>query len=236
MLEDYFSLQLTVASHYATEARVPFELAVARCTNLRRRLHLWGPPGAARWDAFLSQMRKQAIDRAALLSTCSAFHRCRPQAAPTRLFGCFSYDSPDAAGVLRVHFMPPENISASPLAAASLHARAGELRAMFAHIRRTERNAESVMGVSWLYNLDAYKRLFPSAYVAAIRPPWFPLHLNGSSTWGQVLDWRQGVKPAMRDGLLGRLHLMKAEAPWEVFPLQALAANCNVRAFYELLG
>lgn len=106
---------------------------------------------------------------------------------------------------------------------------------MFSHILRTEKGVKSVVGVSWLYNLDAYKRLFPSAYVASLRTPWFPLHLNGSSTWGQVLDWRQEVKPALKAVLLSRLHLMRAQAPWEVFPLRAMVATSEAEVFYELL-
>ncbi|MGJ7486719.1 hypothetical protein ACSFA2_15775 [Variovorax sp. LT2P21] len=37
----------------------------------------------------------------------------------------------------------------------------------------------------------------------------------------------------MRDALLARLDTMKAEAPWETFPLQALTATSDVAKFYE---
>ncbi|MDB6002642.1 MAG: hypothetical protein JWP52_4341, partial [Rhizobacter sp.] len=129
----------------------------------------------------------------------------------------------------------PEDTQASPLASASIAARLNELRAMFSHVRRTERHVASVRGVSWLYNLDAYKRLFPPSYAASVQAPWFPLHLNGSSTWGQVLNWRQEVKPAVRDAVLARLPAMKITGPWECFPHQALVATSDVEAFYELL-
>jgi len=37
----------------------------------------------------------------------------------------------------------------------------------------------------------------------------------------------------MRDALLARLATMRAEAPWEAFPLQALTATSDVAEFYE---
>lgn len=230
----YFSLQLTFAAHYATAAGVPFDVAVARCTNLRRRLHLWGPSGAEQWAIFLAELGTVSHDQAALLSTTLKFHKARPPLAPAPTFGCFSYDSPNAAGLLRIHFMPPEGLAASPLAAAAVDARQHELRAMFQHIRSAHPEARSVMGVSWLYNLRAYTRLFPPAFGESIQPVSGPLHLNGSSTWGQVLDWRQQVKPAVRDELLRRLVDMDVAAPWRVFPLQAQVAMCDVQAFHDL--
>jgi hypothetical protein len=129
--------------------------------------------------------------------------------------------------------MPAHGTSASPLAFASHAARMSELRAIFSHVRRTERSVTSVRGVSWLYNLDAYKRLFPRLYGASVQMPWFPLHMTGSSTWGQVLNWRQEVEPAMRDAVLTRLAGMKVNAPWEVFPHRALVAKCEIGHFYD---
>lgn len=235
MLEDYFSLQLAVAAHYSVAAGVPWDAAITRCTNLRRRFHLWGPEGAEQWSDFLAQARCAAGDHAAVLAICSERYATRPRIEMQRSFGCFSYEVPDASGVLRMHFMPPDGLRASPLAAENIGDRLDELRALFSHVRRTEQRAASVRGVSWLYRLDAYRRLFPASYVASIRPASFPLHLNGSSTWGQVLNWRQEVKPAMRDVLLTRLSSMNVDAPWEIFPHQALVATGEVGAFYELL-
>lgn len=104
---------------------------------------------------------------------------------------------------------------------------------MFEHIRHEERHATVVMGISWLYNIDAYKRLFPERYVESVSSPAFSVHLNGTSTWGQVLDWRQAVKPAMRDSLLARLSNLRVEAPWAVFPYRALVANCEMAVFHD---
>jgi hypothetical protein len=234
VLEDYFSLQLAFSKQYASKARVTLSGAVDRCTNLRRRLGLTGSAGESHWRNLLACVDRSAlVDDDAVLTMCSALYAERPPASLERAFGCFSYDPPGASGILRLHFVPPENVAASPLAKANVEARTNELRAMFEHVRREESHATDVMGISWLYNIEAYKRLFPARYVESARRPEFPLHLNGSSSWGQVLNWRQAVKPAMRGALLARLSDLRVEAPWEIFPYRALVARCEMGVFYD---
>lgn len=233
MLEDYFSLQLAFSKQYASKSHVALSEAVDRCTNLRRRFGLTGPNGEDRWRTLLACVdQSAAASDEVVLSMCSEFYADRPAVSQGRAFGCFSYDLPDASGILRLHFVPPESVESSPLASANVETRLSELRTMFEHIRREERQATVVMGISWLYNIDAYKRLFPERYVESARNPEFSLHLNGTSTWGQVLNWRQAVKPAMRDSLLARLSDLRVEAPWEVFPYRALVATCEMAVFH----
>lgn len=233
MCEDYFALQLTFARQYAVAANVPFDIAIAHVTNLRRRLDLMGAVGAQRWNELLSRVGCLMDDPSAALSLCVGLHGAQPRREPPRTFGCFSYDPPDESGALRIHFMPPAGTLASPLAFAAVDARMDELRALFSQVRRAERDARSVRGVSWLYNLDAYKRLFPPAYRTSAQAPRSALHMTGSSTWGQVLNWRQQVKPPARNAVLAGLATMKIEAPWEVFPLRALVATCDIDDFYD---
>ncbi len=111
-----------------------------------------------------------------------------------------------------------------------------ELRDMFSHIRSKHSQARFVRGISWLYNLNAYKRLFPPDYTASAVRPSFRLHLNGSSTWGQVLNYRQAVKPEVREALLANLPELTVHAPWRVFPLHALVATGSVLSFHEWYG
>lgn len=233
--EDYFDLQLRFAAHYARLARVPAREAIARCTNFRRRFGLAGACGAAAWENFLRQLPEGAEPAVLLARAMDFLQGCRTVEPSQRTFGCFSYDPPDAWGTLRIHFMP-RDVKGSPFGRAHVAERRAELRCLFAHVRQHHPQTARVQGVSWLYNLDAYKRLFPPEYGAAAMLPEFPLHLNGSSTWGQVLDWRQAVKPQMRDLLLARLGRMTVDAPWAVFPLPALTTCCDVVLFYEWFG
>ena len=233
VLEEYFSLQLSFAERYAAVAGLPLGASIAHCTNLRRRLNLWGPAGANRWTDFIARIGDPKNDRRDALSLCTQWYEDRPRLAAARSFGCFSFDPPDVGSVLRIHFVPPGTLSASPLASANIGARVQELCELFSHVRRKEPGVLSVRGVSWLYSLEAYRRLFPPSYAMSVQAIDAPLHLNGSSTWGQVLNWRQGVKPEMRDALLARMTTMSPEAPWQSFPLQALTAIGDVADFYD---
>jgi len=44
-----------------------------------------------------------------------------------------------------------------------------DLAGLFEHVKRTLRQPPQVVGASWLYNLDAYRRLFPAPYLATAR-------------------------------------------------------------------
>lgn len=103
---------------------------------------------------------------------------------------------------------------------------------MFSFIRANHSDAQAVRGGSWLYNVDAYRRLLPPAYVASAQPP-VRVRLDGTSSWGQVLDFKGGVKPKIRAELLARARAVDLAAPWTAFPLPALAAGCTIDRFYQ---
>ena len=235
MFEDYFTLQLKFADHFFSVASISFGAAISRCTNLRRRLNLMGFEGEQVWNSFLNFADTNSASLVAVVDKCVHLHEVHHSKASRSAFGCFSYDPPNVEGVVRIHFMPLPNQECSPLSPEKSVERRGELRGMFAEIHQLQPHAKTVRGISWLYNLNAYKRLFPAAFVTAIEAPRFPVHLNGTSTWGQVLDWRQKVKPDVQKRILGQLPYMRGQAPWEVFPLKALTAHCGIEMFYEEL-
>lgn len=234
-VEAYFDLQLRFAGHYARLADIPWAQAVSVCTNLRRRFGLWGDAGDARWARFLQGIAPGMTQEEVLRWTCAFHADCSPPPGPRPAFGCFSGEiSSHAPGVLRIHFVDPHPASApGPLARSRMPERLAELKALFAHVVREHPEVGTVRGVSWLYHLDAYKRLFPPEYGASAVLPSFPLHLNGSSSWGQVLDHRQEVKPAMRDLLTSGFDRMTIDAPWRIFPLPALVATAPVHRFTQ---
>ena len=80
-------------------------------------------------------------------------------------FGCFSY-AQLSGDRIRLHFQNAETDGHSPLAMELRNRRLEDLAALFAHIKRGARQPLRVVGASWLYNLDAYRRLFPEPYLA----------------------------------------------------------------------
>lgn len=230
LYEDYFDLQLRVATAYAWLGGLTRSTAIARFTNLRRRFGLVGDSGAARWETFLHSVSEDAGHEDLLRRTLEWYeHRPTLSASP---FGCFSYDPPDAHGVLRLHFMPEEQHRRdSPLSEARISERRSELQAMIADVRRRYSSVRQVRGVSWLYNIHAYRRLFPPEYVASLALPSFAVNMNGSSTWGQVLDYRHKVKIQVHDHVLANVSVTTLSAPWRAFPLPALVAACAIEFF-----
>ena len=107
---------------------------------------------------------------------------------------------------------------------------------MFGFIRETWPEAISVQGGSWLYNLEAYRRLFPPAYGELRRPPSGPVRLGGTSSWGQFLDYREAVKPDLRAAFLRNIETLDVDAPWLAFPMPALRTVAPIELFYDLDG
>jgi hypothetical protein len=110
-----------------------------------------------------------------------------------------------------------------------------DLAALFEHVKRSKPRALQVVGASWLYNLEAYRRLFPISYLATA-------HVIGHRfqhmpLWGQFLDRHGKIKEGMTRQLLERLeHQSSLDGLDQCFPLQVLAAEASVTAFYEFYG
>jgi hypothetical protein len=231
LYEDYFDLQLHFAARYAQLTGLSLAEAIDSCTNLRRRLGLWGAAGDEQWDEFLRQVAHLATHED-ILRVAIAMHESRSPSKPSP-FGCFSYEPPDSHGVLRLHFMPDErHRHASPLAEGCLPERRAELRALVMEVRRLHPGSRRVRGLSWLYHAQAYKSLFPPSYAASVQPATQALNMTGSSTWGQVLDHRHRLRLGIADRVLSRLGPSTAHAPWLAFPCQPLAAVGPAEDFF----
>ena len=241
-LRGYFDLQLDFAGRMAALTDLPIDEAVALYTNLRMRMALGDkdrPEDAAQWARYLAGLVacRSAAER--LEWTQAFFADCPPEGlfrGQTR-FGCFSFEAPDADGAVRIHFSNRDSDDGvGPLAAAKIHARIADLTAMFGHVRRNHPDARTVTGGSWLYNLEAYRRLFPPEYGASRMSPTPPVRLRGTSSWGQFLDFREQLKADLCERFRAKLRSLDPEAPWLAFPLLALRTRAPATAFYTHYG
>jgi hypothetical protein len=237
----YFELQLRVARAVAALTGEAMSSAVARLTNFHARFglgHMIKVHPSDVWLGFLSGLDERNGLAEWLDWSLQTYLTCPDEvpSADQARFGCFSYEAPNEAGELKVHFnnrdRDPDH---GPLSAARLPIRQAEMSQMVRHMAVNWPEVRAVAGGSWLYNTRAYCSLFPADYVASARRVE-PLRLTGTSSWGQLLDFRGQVKPQMRDAVLGALPQIEAEAPWRVFPLQALAVRAPLASFLELVG
>jgi len=235
---DYFDLQLRLAALMAERKGMALRQAMDLYTNLRRRFGLFEEDAPA-WQNFLDDIEAAATGAERLALTMARFHAAPKIAQPPNQvpFGCFACEPPNGEGVLRIHFTNREmGIEPGPLSVARMDHRLAELREMFGFIRHEFHAAMRVLGGSWLYNLDAYRRLFPPEYGASRRPTHAPVRLGGTSTWGQMVDHRGFVRPETRSVFLANLEALDVDRPWLLFPLRAMAATAPIEAFFDFYG
>lgn len=234
-LRPYFAVQLLFAERLAKLSGSSFPEAVLRYTNLHRRFGLGrADPDSPRceWLRFEAQLVQLRGLQERLDWTVSYYADAKPETNVAPRFGCFRFDPPGSDGVVRIHFSNRDADDASPLAPVKAERRQAELAEMCAYISLHHPSSEVIKGGSWLYNLDAYCRLFPPAYVASRRKPT-QVRLDGASTWGQLLTYRGSLKAEARDKILANLAEMEPTAPWRVFPLHALDVQAPFRVFQD---
>jgi len=243
-LGPYFEAQLRLAARMAELTGAPLAEMALRHTNLHRRLgfglNLPDQDGSEGWKAYARNL-ETAEDLAAQVALSQAACVANPPETiphPWQAgFGCFACDPPGDDGVVKIHFFNADTDTAGgPLVRAKLDRRRAELAALTRHVLTTYPEARTIRGKSWLYNIEAYRRLFPADY-AASRMAWTgSLHLTGASSWGQLIDSREQVRPEIRDALLANLPSLDAERPWLAFPLRVLATEAPIDSFAAEYG
>ena len=162
--------------------------------------------------------------------------RSRVPAPPIAVatFGCFSYGRLGDERI-RLHFHNAEPEGQSPLATVRQDQRMANLAALAEHARGASRQPLRVVGASWLYNLDAYRRLFPPSYLATahvIRGRFQHMPL-----WGQFVDRSGNIRDDKARQLMERLgRRSTVEALDDCFPFQVLSLEAPVAEFCEFYG
>ena len=238
-LRDYFDLQLRFAQAVAEVGGLPIADAIARYTNFHRRFglgRLQDVPCSAEWARYSRQLSLLQTHEQQVEWTHAFFLQSPEESPPAtqRQFGCFSCDPPNEQGMVRIHFTNRDNHNGTgPLNRAKIGRRKRELKEMFMYVRSTYPSAKSVKGGSWLYHLQAYRRLFPLEYAESREILKVGLRFDGTSSWGQFLDHRECIRPALRDVFLRNIRDLDMDNLWRAFPLPALGTNAPIQVFYD---
>jgi hypothetical protein len=151
------------------------------------------------------------------------------------LFGCFSYAVREG-GVIRPHFVANDLPDLRPHSAERVAARRAELRQLFAHVQAHVPEATTALGNSWLYNVAAYRRLFPAAYTAHM-PASDEDEFQYLALWGQCYDRAWQPRPDIVSALFERVAMLTELASLRhCFSYQILQPKCLIRAFYTEYG
>lgn len=152
------------------------------------------------------------------------------------LFGCFGYNaSPDTAQVY-IHFLNREWEPTGPLSAEKIDRRKEELRNMFTEVKQKMPYAKEVYGKSWLYHLDAYKRLFPESYTKRPEIDTDPSLWKTTSIWGQFVDSDYRLKRDLAQKFMERIKSVPTEELAYALEFPPLKVHGPIEDFYALYG
>jgi hypothetical protein len=232
----FFDVQVRFARTVSGLSGLPLARALLEYTNLYIRFGLGRDfdPAHPIWQAYLAGLR-ETDDHG---EWTHRFYATRPHAVPppalVATFGCFSYGRLGDDRI-RLHFHNAETDGRSPLGIERRDQRRADLGALVAHVKRTTRPPLHVVGASWLYNLEAYRRLFPKPYLGTARP--LPRRFQHMPLWGQFVNRHGAINEPLARDFLDRLGRQRSlEDLEQCFPFQVLGVEAPVEEFYAFFG
>ena len=235
-LRDFFELQLRFADAVTERSGRPLRDVVLKLTSFHRRFGLGDADQgvAPQWDGFIQKLERLPTRDARVAWTQQFFETAPDETLRPgrRFFGCFGFDKPDAEGVVQIHFLNHDGDGVSPLHRDKIARRQREIADVIACVDETCPTAQSIRGMSWLYHLEAYRRLFPPQYGTSRAPARY-MRLSGNSSWGQFTRHDETIKPELRDAFVANFDKIDLAAPWRCFPLPALTVSAPLAVFRE---
>ncbi len=231
----WIGLQLSLVETLAAREGLDIVQGLTQFTSLRRRLGLAQDTTA--WAELCRTVASQAPETARrTLGEMAARQFLMGPPDDAELFGCFHYNEPNDNGEVRIHFAVnahgKEEVG-SPLALEHLATRQRELAEMFRHIRNHHPRAGTLLGSSWLYNLESYRRLFPPAYGASARIRKPLPRMVGLSSWGQFFTHDGHLKPELVELYTARLDAIRLSDIWQLMPLPVMTATVPLQVMYR---
>ncbi|BCL83785.1 hypothetical protein ccbrp13_62500 [Ktedonobacteria bacterium brp13] len=225
----YFDLQLRFADSITQVSQLNFEEAILRFTNIYLQcLGRSFDPTHPAWRVYLEGLN-QAPDQA---QWTFAFYESRREPISPSPYGCFQYVYQADEQAIHFHFTNADKSGYGPLSQKRRWVRLQELQTMFAQIKQQYPDAQHVRGGSWLYNLEAYKRLFPPQYTSSMEV--VDEEFQFLALWGQFLQRDGQIRPSLAHSFLSRCRQQQTlEGLTRCFPYQVLEPFCSIAVFYD---
>lgn len=232
----FFQLQLEFAETVSALSGLPLARAVLEYTNFYIRFGLGRDfdPSHPRWLEYVTGLG-DASDRPEWTYRFYAT-RTGPVFPPglVAAVGCFSYAWLSSARV-RLHFHNAERDGLSPLGTGRRDQRLADLAALFACLKHSARKSIQVVGASWLYNIAAYRRLFPESYLISAHP--VQNRFRHMPLWGQFLNRHGEVREDIAREFRHRLRQQSSLENLDgCFPFLVLSLEAPVVDFYDFYG
>lgn len=231
--KDFLSLQIEFANKVRELENIPLDKALFEYTSLPVRFGISFSSLSEDnlvWQEFISRLSKSDD----LLETAYKFHLEMMEDAPAMRyqFGCFSYDALENERGVRIHFANNDTPEPGVLSAERVPMRMKELKNMFEEIKNKYPDFTFVISSSWLFNVNAFKRLFPASFTANLIPKKNDYHSLG--VWGQFIDKRGEVKQSEKEVFLKKVDEARSKQDLEnAFSLKDFKVEANISDFYS---
>jgi hypothetical protein len=233
---DFFALQLLFARKISSVGELPIADSLSKHSCLReifglRRSHNYVDETCT-WQNIIKKIAAEEKPASWLQQHYSLLNIPRPYNKNNARYGPFSYALTGLNGhIARLLFFA--QAVAFPLRSEFLADRRNDLSMMFKDVKLLAPGVLKVRGGSWLYNINAYRRIFPPVYVASAKPNGY--ETDSMALWGQFLLRNGDIRAGEVTKFLTQLNLARTVSDCLLsFPLEVLRPECDIGAFSEL--
>lgn len=231
--KDYFNLQLKFAQRITEITREDLSSVLFQYTSFYKSFRIEGWEFSLNnpiWNEFLNELNQNNNVNENIYNFYLKQIQLKGVKNEKKLFGCFSYEYDEDKHEVSIHFTNVDTPEPGALSKERMDVRTKELKQMFKEIKEIYPDAKTVTGFSWLYNIEAYKRLFPPEYIqnSKIITDWF----RSTALWGQFLDSAGEIKK----DLVAKFEkdISKANTVEELkmcFPFKLVKVNADIKYF-----
>jgi hypothetical protein len=228
--KDFFALNLTFAKRISAITSETLQQSLLNYTHLYLAFGLGRDfnPANRIWQSYLHNLREGQDLDAYTHEFYLTQQAKQPKNEPENAFGCFSYVLWEGNRV-RLHFrnaMKERGI----LGRHNVPERIAELRSMFEHLHAIVPVTSTVVGSSWLYNVEAYRRLFPEPYLKSASTSNDEFQFI--ALWGQFLCYDGSVREPLAHMFLEGIEKQETLSGVESqFPYQVLRLESSIQDF-----
>ncbi len=247
-IRDQVDLRLRFAEAVSQKKRIPLQDALRDYTDFHVRLtgDFPGHTGEEhpRWESFAGGLAEHVTHEARLdyIANLAKGLLARQAEIVEDTFSPFRYDYSEKDHTINLHFGTLRPDAGDPnmpgvLSRERFPEMREKLRQMFTEIKQLHPDPEHklvVRGASWLYNREAYRRLYPAAYTA--HPRVRMGKFTGGGTWGQFRDKTGAVKLEEREQFLRNIEHLDPDHLEDAFPYKTLLVSAPIEEFYKEYG
>jgi len=233
--KEYFDIQLLFASKYEELSGLDIAEVLRDYTNIYRNLDLnkSGDDGCKpSWSEFMEGFGR-AQSRSQWTYDFYLRHNIIRSLQEKQYFGCFSYEYRSERRAVRLHFENLDNGKFGPLSYIRKEERMADLQRLFNDASQRHSQANKVIGETWLFHVEAYRRLFPQEYISTAKEVNAGI-FDALALWGQFLDRYKQIRPDLMEKFIecvGRQTTL--DGLKRCFPYCVFATEAPIEHFYK---